>query len=331
MTVHLVPIHYDIKTSRAHLKRVRDLIAYPPTMRYLESETLVDVVDNQKLDNHDISPEESTEDRLTAKIDVDIDSSVPIIVNDSDLEKADDVKECNKTEKMTVKGGVCVDVNEVMKEVSVHEEGFKGVVESHVVQLIQQPVVLRAEAPVWMPIIERSKETVELVPVIVTGSINEESSSLHVVIKEPSTEIKTGESTTSVEVQEVEIGGKVISENLSQLAAETVTTNDVPEVLNVDNKSVDAEITHTTVSTTNVSVVRAPLPTIKEIFAKPLLGSFFTESLLNTVSASPPSSAKSLSQCVKSASLSGWNPPPPARRIQGDLLYIEVVTEEVYL
>ena len=33
-----------------------------------------------------------------------------------------------------------------------------------------------------------------------------------------------------------------------------------------------------------------------------------------------------LSDCVKGVSLSGWNPPPGCRRVQGDLFYVEVVT-----
>lgn len=318
MTVRLVPIQYDIKTSRAHLKRVRDLIAYPPTLRYLESETLLDVVDNQQLDNHENSHEESTKNKVTDKIDVDIDNSVASLVN----KKSHDVKECNKTEKIIFKG-VCVDVKEVMKEVSVHNEGVKDVK-----RVVESRGVLRAEAPVWMPISGKSTETVEVIPTIVTGSIDEEKAPIHDDIKEPLTEVKTGESTIVVEVQEGEIGVKGTRGSLIQLAAETAAIKDDLEVLNVNKESVDAKLTHATVSTPNVSVVRAPLPTIKEIFSKPQLGSFFTESLLNTVSPCPPTT-KSLSQCVKSASLSGWNPPPPTRRIQGDLLYIEVVTEEV--
>jgi len=33
-----------------------------------------------------------------------------------------------------------------------------------------------------------------------------------------------------------------------------------------------------------------------------------------------------LSDCIKSVSLSGWNPPPGYRKVQGDLFYIEIVT-----
>ena len=39
-------------------------------------------------------------------------------------------------------------------------------------------------------------------------------------------------------------------------------------------------------------------------------------------------SAKLPSQCIKSISTSGWNPPPPYRKLQGDLVYLEVVTDD---
>ncbi len=39
-------------------------------------------------------------------------------------------------------------------------------------------------------------------------------------------------------------------------------------------------------------------------------------------------SAKLPSQCIKSISTSGWNPPPPYRKLQGDLIYLEVVTDD---
>jgi protein TIF31 len=38
--------------------------------------------------------------------------------------------------------------------------------------------------------------------------------------------------------------------------------------------------------------------------------------------------AKVPSQCIRSISLSGWNPPPPYRKLQGDLVYIEVVSDD---
>ena len=74
-------------------------------------------------------------------------------------------------------------------------------------------------------------------------------------------------------------------------------------------------------------------PKADKIFAPATLESFFNNTMLGAGSVDAPvvGEAKLLSECVKSLSASGWNPPPPSRRAQGDLFYIEAVTEEAVL
>lgn len=74
-------------------------------------------------------------------------------------------------------------------------------------------------------------------------------------------------------------------------------------------------------------------PKADEIFAPATLESFFNNTMLRAGSIDSPvvGAAKLPSECVKSLSASGWNPPPASRRAQGDLFYIEAVTEEAIL
>jgi hypothetical protein len=117
MTVRLVPLQYDIKTSRAHLKRVLDLITYPPTLRFLENEKLVNVVDKCGS-----SHEASGENNLRDKIDGDLDNSMASIANDSNLEIEDEIKECNENEKVTMTEMTHLGKKKVLNEVSSHYE-----------------------------------------------------------------------------------------------------------------------------------------------------------------------------------------------------------------
>lgn len=81
---------------------------------------------------------------------------------------------------------------------------------------------------------------------------------------------------------------------------------------------------------TSAASMRAKLPKAEEIFAPATLENFFARTMLKSSTAidTPVTAVKLPSDCVKSLSASGWNPPPPSRRSQGDLFYIEAVTEE---
>lgn len=57
---------------------------------------------------------------------------------------------------------------------------------------------------------------------------------------------------------------------------------------------------------------------------------FYKEVLFRTgsVNSSLKQAVKLPSDTIKSLAVSGWNPPPPERKLQGDLMYIEAITEE---
>ena len=71
-----------------------------------------------------------------------------------------------------------------------------------------------------------------------------------------------------------------------------------------------------------------PLPQEEEIFAHPSLDKFYQETLLRVGTPSNNGMVKLPSDCIKSVSMSGWNPPPAYRCAAGDLLYFEVVTAD---
>ena len=81
-----------------------------------------------------------------------------------------------------------------------------------------------------------------------------------------------------------------------------------------------------------IKVLRERLPKADEIFAEAKLQDFFAQSMLRAGTPNPTilfkTPIKLPSECVRSLSASGWNPPPLSRRSQGDLFYIEAVTEE---
>ena len=67
--------------------------------------------------------------------------------------------------------------------------------------------------------------------------------------------------------------------------------------------------------------VLASLPTMEDMLSDALLGSFYKETLFRVSTFAPGdaptgASTKSPSQCILSATLSAWNPPPPHRRLQ---------------
>ena len=84
------------------------------------------------------------------------------------------------------------------------------------------------------------------------------------------------------------------------------------------------------VPTPTNAYLRSKLPSAEEIFSPATLDTFFYNTMLRCGSGdtSAHTAVKSPLECVKGLSASGWNPPPPSRRVQGDLFYIEAVTEE---
>jgi protein TIF31 len=66
------------------------------------------------------------------------------------------------------------------------------------------------------------------------------------------------------------------------------------------------------------------LPGIDNITSDMKLNDFFENTLLRTGKIDHTVSSATPCDSIKSVTVSGWNPPPPARKLQGDLLYIEV-------
>ncbi len=97
--------------------------------------------------------------------------------------------------------------------------------------------------------------------------------------------------------------------------------------LNADNKEDEEDAAATageSVARTNEKI-KSALPKFEALVADFDLGIFYQEALLRT-GKDGGGNSKALSDVVKSVTLSGWNPPPPIRKMQGDLLYIEVAT-----
>jgi protein TIF31 len=74
------------------------------------------------------------------------------------------------------------------------------------------------------------------------------------------------------------------------------------------------------------------LPKFEDVFKSAEFANFYGEVLYRTgkveavAKAGRVPSSKPIADAVKSVFPSGWNPPPPQRKVRGDLLYIEVVT-----
>jgi hypothetical protein len=69
-------------------------------------------------------------------------------------------------------------------------------------------------------------------------------------------------------------------------------------------------------------------PKVETLFQSIEFGSFFDETLLRTGQADDffDIVCKHPNEIVQNIFASGWNPPPPSRRVQGDLYYLEVST-----
>ena len=71
------------------------------------------------------------------------------------------------------------------------------------------------------------------------------------------------------------------------------------------------------------------LPEKNVLFAPIKFSEFFDHTLFMAKNTTIVESIeKKVADCIRSISFSGWNPPPPPRRLQGDLAYLEVVTDE---
>jgi protein TIF31 len=96
----------------------------------------------------------------------------------------------------------------------------------------------------------------------------------------------------------------------------------------INKKEVDAAAAQPSAE----SKVDNALPKTDDLFKPIDFGAFYGEVLYrtgnveNVAKNARMSTNKPIAEAVKSVFASGWNPPPPQRKLRGDLLYIEVVT-----
>jgi protein TIF31 len=110
-----------------------------------------------------------------------------------------------------------------------------------------------------------------------------------------------------------------------------LTSNDSDELVHQELSQLNLKEKKDSSKSKNGQSEKTPtdLPKFEQSIQSPSLGNFFEKAFVstNTHHKSPSSSTPSvelLSNVIKSVFISGWNPPPSYRRLQGDLLYIEV-------
>lgn len=321
MVVHLVPSHYDVKKSRLQLKRVREMIAYPPNAKgaIADSETAAERTEAAATTSI-ISPA-----RDAAEQDgVDLSKEIETLQLES-ASASDEVTESKSD--MSCAPAIASTAEEINPSTAVSSD------EVAPVKVVE---VTAAESEVSQPASlpqESTASAASAVKTVIDLSQNKEEKTLSLIVdcessddhNSPSNESKDG---CSLEVQEekpiiVEVKSSVLDDD------------------GIKVTGMDALVEPETKQLTKVSDNARKLPSDKSIFRPILLSEFFAETLLrvgsnegaNThknaeVTAENKGSikAKAPSECVRSVSASGWNPPPLGRKLQGDLLYIEAVT-----
>lgn len=321
MVVHLVPSHYDVKKSRLQLKRVREMIAYPPNAKgaIADSETGA----------------EKTEAAATTSI----------ISPVRDAAEQDGVDLSKKIETLQLESASASDeVTESKSDMScapaiastVEESNPTTAVSSDEVAPVKIVEVTAVESEASQPALlpqESTATPVSAVKTVIDLNQNKEEKTLSLIVdsessddhNSPSNESKDG---SSLEVEEeksiiVEVKSSILDDD------------------GIKVTGMDAVVEPETKQLTNVSDNVKKLPSEKSIFRPILLSEFFAETLLRVGSNEGANNQKNAevtsenkgsikvkapSECVRSVSASGWNPPPLGRKLQGDLLYIEAVT-----
>ena len=294
MTIHLVPAQYDVRKSRQQLKRVRDIIAFPPTITGVSIEK--DDVKETNTDHENLVSTEAVD--LVA---VEVDDSTPEMELESAVCSKDsaDEKDESALEKSVVADKIITsEMEKACDESSEESKEEHSVVSAENGQVTEDKVTTQDDL---LPEASEKKQDFD----------NDASNTASNEVKETSTiDEECLESKVPVEVKPFAYDDDGIKVSAMDDEDEIVATE-----------------------TPRFPIIQRELPSEEEIFAPLCLGSFFKEVLLRVGSAEEPpiSSAdtvrvKDPSECVKSVSASGWNPPPMSRASQGDLLYIEAVT-----
>ena len=323
MVVHVVPAHYDVKKSRLQLKRVREMIAYPPNAKgaIADSETGAEKTEaaatTSIICRADDAAEQNEVDRSKDIKTLELESA------SNEVTESESVMSCapaiaSTAEEINPTTAASSDEVAPVKVVEV------SAVDSEVSQTASLPeestVSAVSAATVSEDLDQKDEKTLTL---IVDGESSDDHNS-------PSNESKDG---SSLEVEEekpvrVEVKSSVLDDDgIKVTGMDAVIEPEIKQLTNVGDK------------------VRK-LPSGKSIFRPILLSEFFAETLLRVGSNEGANNhhnaevtsenkvtikVKAPSECVRSVSASGWNPPPLGRKLQGDLLYIEAVTGTLLL
>jgi hypothetical protein len=301
MIVHLVPSHYDVKKSRLQLKRVREMIAYPPNAKgaIADLETAAEKTE-AAANTSIISPIEDAAEDLSKEIET-------LQLESASASASDEVTE-SKSE-MPCAPAIAPTAEESNPTTAVSSDEVAPV---KVVEVTVSPV---SDVQTLIDLNQNKEEkTLSLI-------VDSESSDDH---NSPSNESKDG---CSLEVQEEK---PIIVEVKSILDDDGIKVTGMDAVVEPETKQL-----------TNVDDNVRKLPSEKSVFRPILLSEFFAETLLRVGSNEGANNHKNAevtsenkgsvkvkapSECVRSVTASGWNPPPLGRKLQGDLIYIEAVT-----
>jgi Mitochondrial function, CLU-N-term len=315
MVVHLVPSHYDVRKSRLQLKRVREMIAYPPNAKgaIADSETGAEKTEAAAVTTSIISPV-----RDAAEQDgVDLSKEIETLQLESPSNEVTESKS-----DMPCAPAIAPTAKEINPTTAVSSDEVAPV--KVVEGTAADPASLSQESTV---------SPVLAVKTVIDLTQNKEEKTLSLIVdcessddhNSPSNESKDG---SSLELEEEK---PIIVEVKS-----SILDDDGIKVTGMD-AVVEPEIKQHT----NVNDNVRKLPSEKSIFRPILLSEFFSETLLRVGSNEGANNHKNAevtsenkgsikvkapSECVRSVSASGWNPPPLGRKLQGDLLYIEAVT-----
>lgn len=297
MKVLLIPAPYDIRKCRLQLRRIRDMIAYPPTLKGASSDS--DVTDHSK----SISVALSDDCNAVA-------SSAETIVSAG-------------ADKVSVTDGI-----EARSEISPRngaDESSEETKERGIIDEAQdeEEDFTAEELAGCDPTAEFETSTVEV-----------DSNSSSNEVKAVTPDEKSTDGTVEVALKDDGSEQKVVDyltvEKVKDDASKTKIKGDkAPYNDGIKVTAMGSEVSSTVKKAMQKNKA---LPSETELFSPLSLQNFYRQTLLRVGSAqggaksTDISEGKVPSQCVKSVSASGWNPPPAFRKTQGDLLYIEAVT-----
>ena len=300
MTIQLIPAPYDIRKCRLQLRRIRDMIAYPPTLKGASTDN--DVTDHKRaitiahLD--DCNAAETIVGAVAGKV---------TISDGSEARSENSLRNGpGESSEETKERGIVDEASDAAEAFTTKEV---------VSRAVPGPAAALGTSTVDVDSDSSSNEVKGVTP-------DEKSIDSALEVKDDVSEQKEVDTASNVNVGAVEI------------KEEKAPYNDGIKVTAMGS-AVASEVSSPLKKATQKN--RA-LPSETELFSPLSLQSFYRQTLLRVGSAQGAarsaniSEGKVPSQCVKSVSASGWNPPPAFRKTQGDLLYIEAVTgnEPVY-